>query len=149
MNFPKVSNSKTTNYYVCMALTIETIGGDLFSRKYYMVNYLDNTDFMFMTTDEPDSEYNVHNFDEDFIMIPNVEYMLDSFEKAEVKNLVVGYKFIGIPFYVHYNIVLIDDFLKPLILDHLNDSIDGFTKDNFSEFENKQLKLWINYLSKV
>ncbi len=148
MSFPKVSKSKILNYYVCMALTIETIGGDLYGRKYYMVKYKDNSEYMFLTTDEPDSEYNVSVFDEDFIIVESFEIMLNSFENAEVKNLLLETKFNGPPFYIYYNIITINDSIKPFILNHLNQSLLGYTEEDFNEKERYQIKLWMDYLSR-
>lgn len=147
MSFPKVNKLKLTNYYVCMALTIETIGGE-YRRKYYIVTYEDSSEYMFMTTDEPDSEYNVSILDEDFILVQSIETMLNDFENAEVKNLLVETRFNGPPFYIYYDIVIIDDFIKHSILKHLNYSISGYTEEDFNEKEKYQIKIWEDYLSK-
>ncbi len=148
MNFSKINKSKITNYYVCMALTIEAIGGDEYRRKYYIVTYFDNSEYMFLTTDEPDSEYNVSVLDEDFFIVENFEIMLNSFENAEVKNLLFETKFNGPPFYIYYNIITINDSIKPFILNHLNQSLSGYTEEDFNKKEKHQIKLWQDYLSK-
>lgn len=148
MNFPTINKSKITNYYVCMALTIEAIGGDEYRRKYYIVTYDDNSEYMFMTTDEPDSEYNVDVLDEDFTLVQSIETMLNDLENAEVKNLLLETRFNGPPFYIYYDIVIIDDFMKPSILKHLSYSLSGYTEEDFNKKEKYQIKIWEDYLSK-
>jgi len=148
MIIPIINKSKITNYYVCMALIIETIGGNEYRRKYYIVTYDDNSEYMFMTTDEPDSEYNTSILDEDFILVQNIETMLNDFENAEVKNLLLETRFNGPPFYTYYDIVIINDLIKPSILKYLNYSLSGYTEEDFNEKEKYQIKIWMDYLSK-
>jgi len=131
-----------------MALTIEAIGGDEYRRKYYIVTSDDYSTYMFLTTDEPDSEYNIRILDEDFILVQNIETMLNDFENAEVKNLLLETRFNGPPFYIYYDIVLINDLIKPSILKHLKHSLAGYTEEDFNEKEKYQIKWWMDYLSK-
>ena len=148
MNFPRVKKLNVKNYYICLALSIKDFGGQPYVRKYYLVKYVDNSERVFLTTNEPDSDYNFGIIDEDFILVPSIERMLEDFENAELKNLVFETRFNGLPFYTYFDIILVDGLLKPLILKHLKESISGYTEDDFSDNEKKQLKLWMDCLLK-
>lgn len=147
MNFPKINNLKVTYYYVCMALTIESFDEQLFGRKYYFVKYEDLSEAIFLTTNELDSTYNERIIDEEFRWIPDFKMMLDDFENSEIKNLINDTRFTGPPFYIYYDIIEIEDVLKPIILEHLNERIAGYTAVDFSKKEQKKLKVWLEYLS--
>ncbi|MGV8944884.1 MAG: hypothetical protein ACOH1N_00515 [Lutibacter sp.] len=149
MNFPKDNKLPVKFYYNCMALTIEdSITGQLFGRKYYFVTYIDGSECIFLTTNEFDLDYNEGILDEDFRWIPSFKMMLDDFENSEIKNLIDDTRFNGPPFYIYYDILLIDDALKPIILKHLEESILGYTDVDFTKKEQKQLKIWLSYLKK-
>jgi len=148
MLFPKVNQSKVKYHTVLMALSIESeYGSQLYGRKYYFVKYEDNSELIFFTTNEPDSDFDENPLDEVFILVQNFEEMMNNFENTEIIGLAIDTKFNSPPKFIYYDIITIDDSIKPLILEHLKEKISGFTELDFNMKEKKQIKIWLDYLS--
>ena len=144
--------SKVKNQYVIMALYINDIYNyKIYGRKYYLVQYEDNTQQVYLTTNEPVYErvygYDKYDLDDEYILIPDIEQMLDDFEKSELIGLIIPSNFNGPPKYIYYNIITINDIIKPLVLKHLNNAISGFTDIDFNQMEKDQINTWRNYLT--
>ncbi len=146
MNFPQRNDLPVKFYYNCLALVTEDITGQTYGRKYYVVTYIDGSESIFLTTNEPDSNYDDPIIDTDFIWIENFEILLNEFEKSELKGIIDTTRFNCPPFFINYHILFIDDLLKPIILKHLTASI-GYTGEDFSKNELEHLKRWFAYLS--
>lgn len=142
------TNSSVKSHFVLMALYIEDdYNHQIYGRKYYLVQNEDNTEQIYLTTNEPVTGYDKYDLDEDFIQISGFDQMLDDFEKTELIGLVIPSEFNGPPKYIYYNIITINDLIKPYILSHLNNSVSGFTALDLNQIEKDQIKLWTNYLS--
>jgi len=131
-----------------MALSIETdFGGQVYGRKYYLVVYEDNSELIFLTTNEPDLECNEQALDEEFCLVKNFKEMLDDFEKTALIGLAIDAGFISLPKYIYYDIITIDKSINSFILAHLKESISGYTDIDFTKKEHKQIEIWVEYLS--
>jgi len=104
-----------------------------------------------LTTNEPVYErefgYDKYDLDDEYILIPDIEQMLDDFEKSELIGLMIPSNFNGPPKYIYYNIITINDIIKPDVLKHLNNAISGFTALDFNQMEKDQINTWRNYLT--
>jgi hypothetical protein len=147
MNFPLVKLSKIKSHAVILALVIEdTERNDTYIRKYYSVIYEDNSECTFLTTNEPDSQFESRYLDEDFILVLNYDDLISDFEKTEIIGLAIDAGFNSIPKYVYYDIVFIEDELKQIFLEHLSDQISGYIDTDFTKLERVQLKKWFVFL---
>ena len=147
MNFPLVKKSSVKFYTTLMALSIEYPNeSQLYGRIYYLVTYENGTELIYLTTNEPDSRFVEHKFDEEFTRILSLKQLIDDFEKTELNGIAFDAGFNAPPKYIYYDIITIDDLLKPLLLTHLEESISGYTDLDFNENEKKQLKVWLDYL---
>lgn len=147
MNFPLVKKSTVKFYTTLMALSIEYHNeSQLYGRIYYLVTYKDGTELIFMTTNEPDTEFVEHKLGEEFTRILSLKQLIDDFEKTELIGIAFDAGFKAPSKYIYYDIIIIDDSLKPLLLAHLEESISGNTDLDFNENEKKQLKIWLDYL---
>jgi len=99
-----------------------------------------------LTTNEPDSGFVEHKLDEEFTRILSLKQLIDDFEKTELVGIAFDAGFNTAPKYIYYDIITIDDVLKPLLLAHLEENISGYTDLDFNENEKKQLKVWLDYL---
>ena len=72
--------------------------------------------------------------------------MLADFEKTELIGLDIEVGLNSLPKYIYYDIITIDELIKPVILAHLKESISGYTDIDYNDNEKKQLKLWLDYL---
>lgn len=143
MNFP-IKSTNVKSHCVILALTIENkYSRELYARKYYRVIYKDNSEFVFLTTSEPSSQFENQFLDEDFTIIKNFKDMMDNFENQELKWCGIDTSFNSLPKYIYYDIITIDNSIKPLILDHLKDSIIGYTEIDFTKHEQIQLNKWM------
>ena len=148
MVFPLIKKSKVVYHTMLMALSIETdFGGQVYGRKYYSVIYEDHSELIFLTTNEPDSECNEQPLDEEFSLVMNFKEMLDDFEKSALNGLAFDAGFNSLPKYIYYNIITIDDSIKPFILEHLKDRMIGYSDIDYNDHEKKQLNVWLEYLS--
>jgi len=148
MLFPLKNKSKVKYHTMLMALSIETdFGGQVYGRKYYLVVYEDNSELIFLTTNEPDLECNEQALDEQFSLVKNFKEMLADFEKTALIGLAIDAGFISLPKYIYYDIISIDESIKPIILGHLKASMIGYTDIDYNDNEKKQLKVWLEYLS--
>lgn len=148
MNFPIIKSSKVESYYVCLALTItDGITGYLHGRKYYMVNYRDGTHQVFMTTNEPVDWQIINNLDDEFILIKDFDHLVVEIECSEDVDFLINTGFNSPPKYIYYDILIIHSELKSKFSNHLKDAISGFTDQDYSPFELKQLKKWFKMLA--
>ena len=142
------TNKKVKNHFVIMALYIEdNYDYKIYGRKYYLVLYEDNTEQIYLTTNEPVSGYDKYHLDEEFIFISDLGQMLDDFEKTELIGLIIPSNYNGPPKYIYYNIITIDNIIKPFVLKHLNNAISGYTALDFNQMERGQIDKWRKYLS--
>ena len=147
MKFSLVKKAKVTYYTTLMALSIEGISGSqLYGRKYYRVFYEDGTELLFLTSNEPDSDFIEHYLDEEFTLHTYLKELITNFEKTELEGIVIDARFNALPNYIYYSIISIDDTLKPTLLAHLKACIAGYTEFDFNEKEQKKLKTWMDYL---
>lgn len=143
-------NNKIRDYYVILAVYIkdDNYSYKRFGRKYYLVTFQDNSQSIFLTTNETDYLIDsTTKLDEEYILIYSLEHMLDSFEQSELIPLVIYSNYKGPPKYIFYEIVIIDDRIKPFILGHLNTAIDGYETIQFSQMEWMQINKWRKYLT--
>ena len=149
MKFPLIKKSKVKYYTTLMALSIGgEFGSELYGRKYYLIKYEDDSELIFLTTNEPDSDYNEQALDDEFTLVSNFEQLVKDFENTELIGIAIDAGFKSPPKYIYYDIITIDDSIKPLMLKHLKEGISGYTEVDFNEKENKQLKIWLDYLNK-
>jgi len=149
MKFPLVKKSKVKYYTTLMALSIGgEFGSELYGRKYYLVKYEDDSELIFLTTNEPDSYFNEQALDDEFTLVKNFEQLVKDFENTELIGIVIDAGFKSPPKYIYYNIITINNSLKNLMLNHLEESISGYTDIDFKENEINQIKIWKNYLTK-
>jgi len=149
MEFPIIKKSKVKYYTTLMALSIGGIfGSELYGRKYYLVIYEDDSELIFLTTNELDYSFHMRILDEEFTLISDFEQLVKDFENTELIGIVIDAGFKSPPKYIYYNIITIDDSLKPLMLEHLEESISGYTYIDFNENEINQIKIWKDYLTK-
>ena len=136
------------SHFIIMALYIEDIyNHKVYGRKYYLIKYEDNTEQIYLTTNEPFSGYDKYDLDEEYILISQIDQMLDDFEKTELIGLIIPSSFSGPPKYIYYNIITINDIIKPYVLNHLNHTISGYTALDFNQMEKEQINIWTKYLT--
>ena len=139
---------KVKTHYILMALYIEdNYNHQVYGRKYYLVQYEDNTEEIYLTTNEPVSGYDKYDLDMEFIFIYELNQMLDDFEKTELIGLIIASNFNGPPKYIYYNIITINEHIKPYVLNHLNNAISGFTALDINQMEKDQIDIWKKYLT--
>jgi DNA modification methylase len=144
MKFPIINQSKVKYQIVIMALVIESqIDGQIYGRKYYRVIFEDNSECVFLTTNEPDSRFENRFIDEDFTLVSNFKEMMNEFENTELVGLAFDAGFISPPKYIYYDIITMDNSLKPQILEHLMHGISGYTELDFTKHEQVQINKWI------
>ena len=142
------TNKSVKHYFVIMALYIEdNYEYKIYGRKYYLVQYEDNTEQIYLTTNEPVSGYDKYQLDEEYILVPELEQMFDDFEKTELSGLIIPSDYNGPPKYIYYNIITINDMIKPYVLKHLKNAISGYMALDFNNLEKEQINKWITYLS--
>jgi hypothetical protein len=147
MNFPIVKTSKLKSHNIILALSIEDKDrGDIYGRKYYRAIYEDNSECVFLTTNEPDSQFDNRFLDEDFTLVKNFKEMMKDFENTELIGLAIDAGFNSPPKYIYYDIITIDNSLKSIVLEHLKDTICGYTELDFTKLERIQLNKWIRKL---
>lgn len=147
MNFPITKTLKVKSYTIILALSIEDkIRSEIYGRKYYRVLYEDNSEYIFLTTNEPDYQYNTRFIDVDFSLVINFENMVEDFEKTELIGLVIDAGFNSPPKYIYYDIITIDKSLKPKLLEHLKNGISGYTELDHTRPEQNQLNKWVTAL---
>lgn len=135
-------------HYVIMAVYIEdNYNHQIYGRKYYLVQHDDNTEHIYLTTNEPVTGYDKYKLDEEFILISGLNQLLDDFEKSELIGLIIPSDFNSPPKYIYYNIITIDDKIKPYVLNHLKNEIAGYTDLDLNQMEKEQIDKWVNYLS--
>jgi len=144
--FPQINQSKVQFYYCIMALTIESYHNKTCGRKYYFVKYIDGSEMIFMTTNEIDSDHNDRILDEEFLLIFDFKDLIAGFENSRIFDYKVKTKFNSPPKYIYYDIVLIDDFLKPVLLKHLQENVSGFSELDLSKNETQRVNDWVYYL---
>ena len=136
------------SHFIIMALYIEDIyNHKVYGRKYYLIKYEDNTEQIYLTTNEPFSGYDKYDLDEEYILISQIDQMLVDFEKTELIGLIIPSNFSGPPKYIYYSIITINNLIKPYILSHLNNAVSGFTALDLNQMEKDQIKLWTNFLT--
>jgi len=148
MKFPLIKKSKVKFHSMLMALSIESdYGGEIYGRKYYLVRYEDDSELIFLTTNEPDSDFNERILDEEFMLISDLEQLVNDFENTELIGIAINAGFNSPPKYIYYDIIVVDAGIKPFILAHLKESMSGYTDIDYNDNEKKQLKIWLNYLN--
>jgi len=149
MEFPLVKKSKVKYYTTLMALSIGgEFGSELYGRKYYLVKYEDDSELIFLTTNEPNSDFNEQALDDEFTLVKDFEHLVIDFENTELIGITIDAGFKSPPKYIYYDIITINNSLKALMLKHLEESISGYTDIDFNENEISQIKIWKNYLTK-
>ena len=127
---------------------------EVYSRIYLRYVENDGTEIFFLSTDEPpngDFELPKCNLGElEITALNGIDELLNdlltntfpSFYKESVH---------GPPVYVHYDIGLVAEHLKPQLLKHLTDDVSGYSKDyldaHFGEKERNRIKLWQQWLA--
>jgi hypothetical protein len=148
MLLPKLNNAVLSFYTTILSLMIESKNGGLYMRKYYLAEYTDSSRIVFLTTDEYDSSCQERYLDVDFMIIPDITTLINELEKSCLVEILTGCKFNAPPKYIHYNIVFMEDYLKPHFKKHLLNSIEGFTNEDFDTDEKSQIKKWLQQLKK-
>jgi hypothetical protein len=148
MLLPKLNNAVLSFYTTILSLMIQSQNGDSYVRKYYLAEYTDGSRLVFLTTDEYDSSFRERCLDVDFMIIQDVSTMIIELEKSCFVEVLTGCKFNGPPKYIHYNIMFIEDYLKPHFRKHLLCSIEGFTNEDFNTTERSQIEKWLQQLKK-
>jgi len=144
INLFQNNQSKVNIYHCIMALTIEDSHSELYIQKYYLVKYKDESEMIFMTTNELDTDYNKRILDEDFLYISSIKQLLDEFGQVNVNF----HGFNSPPKYIDYEIVFIDNKLKSIFLKHLTNSISGYTEADFTQSEIQRINYWFSCLKK-
>ena len=85
--------------------------------------------------------------DNGYLLVKNFKEMLADFEKTALIGLAIDAGFISLPKYIYYDIISIDESIKPIILGHLKASMIGYTDIDYNDNDKKQLKVWLEYLS--
>ncbi len=129
-----------------MALYVRDRWGDIYGRIYYLVTYEDGTELVFMTTNESEFEIVEPIINDDFTLINSISELISGFDSTEIIGKYTESKTSFTPNYIFYDIITIDKSIKPLILEHLMESISEYTSLDFSELEEKRIKKWLDYL---
>lgn len=141
------NKSRVSSITTLLALTLHS-SEEMYVRKYYRIQYINSEPLIFFTTNEPDSNYNIRKLDEDFQVIPGFDHLVNDFDSSDFINHIINGRFNSPPKYIYYDIVLIDDLLKPLLLKYLQEKISGFTISDLTDYELTQINRWLQYLKK-
>jgi hypothetical protein len=149
MMFSSVESYKIKSSLIFLNLTItEKISGHVYAKKYYKVKYHNGQELIFMTTNEPDTDYSGRILDDEYTLIIGFDHMVDEIEKSCILNHFIDSWFNTPPKYIYYDISVIHKELKPLFLNHLVKNISDYTSNDFDEIEKERLKKWFKYLTK-
>lgn len=146
MLFPKVNKFKIVGYAPLLTLSIESHSHEIFTREYYKVKYVNKKELVFMTTNEYDFNFNPRFLKDEFCLVKDFEQLVDGFENSEFVDAITDAQFNSPPKYIYYDIILINDFIKKPFLEHLTESISGYSEEDFTNREKEQLKKWFTCL---
>jgi len=142
IHFPKIIKSRVVDYSPLLTLSIKDDVGMIYIREYFKVKYINKTELVFMTTNEFDFNFIPRFLRDEFCLIENFEQLVDGFENSDFVNTLTNARFNSPPKYIYYTIEMINEFIKPLFLSHLRESILGFAEDDFNNEEKAHLKRW-------
>ncbi len=141
----KLNRRKVKSITTLMDLTIE--GSDNhYTLKYYKIEYFNSEVLIYMTTNQPDSDWNDRILDTDFQWIPDFDQLVKEIENSEFLDYLINGRFNSPPKYIYYNIVLVDDLFKKVLLKHLQENISCFTSSDLTNHESIQINHWLQYL---
>jgi len=141
----KLNKHKVKSITTLMALTIE--GSDIhYTLKYYKIEYFNSEVQIYMTTNQPDSDWNDRILDTDFQWVSDFDQLVKEIENSEFLDYLINGRFNSPPKYIYYNIVLVDDLFKKVILKHLQENIASFTSSDLTNHESIQINHWLQYL---
>jgi len=136
---------KVRSIITLLALTIKDTN-NLYILKYYRIEYFNSEMLIFMTTNEPDLDWNERILDTDFQWIPDFDQLIKEIDNSKFLDHITSYRFNSPPKYIYYDIVLINDLLKPILLEHLQENISNFTASDLTDYESLQINHWLQYL---
>ena len=129
----EINNNKVKTYQLIIELELY----ELYTKRFYLVEYTNNTELIFMTTNE--SKNNGIVINEEFIIIKNNKELLKELENSIFNKSAIN----SIPFYTQYFINFIDNRYKKLILNHLNSSINIDNVNELPKTDKTNLYSWL------
>ncbi len=141
----KLYKHKVKSITTLMALTIEGSDNHYFI-KYYKIEYFNSEVLIYMTTNQKDSHWNDRIIDTDFQWIPDFDQLVKEIENSEFLDRLIKSRFNSPPKYIYYDIIFIDDLLKPILLKHLQENISGYRENDLTKVEIIQINHWLRYL---
>lgn len=144
---------------------------EISSRKYYLLEYKDNSQKLLYTTNEPDEvvfedeefwhechvidtlkkyvpdNLKIKPINQEFTKIEDFEQLINSFENSNFLNYHLKKGFNTPPKYIYYNIKYIDKDFIPMFLKHLKENTSGYVQGDLTKDEELQIWFWFDYLN--
>ena len=145
MDFLK-KNNNIIDYKLVVDLTFDKYNL-YYKRKYYLVNYINGNQIVFLTSNEPENDIDeIIEIDQEYTAINDFNELVENFEKSLIIDSFIEPNYNSPPKYIYYDIDFIDENFRELFSLHLKKNISGYNKGDLSKDVEYRVRYWQDYL---